>query len=325
MTLTWIESRKLPERFRVIWLATKNSIERKNAAHQLSLDQLIKKVENRQSNGPVPLRQQELTILDLQESKSLPSKGLQESKRILASVPYDWSRTQLIVFAWMRTLLIPLLLLCATPRGHPLIPREGYPMLFSLLLGVTNGLVGSVPMILAPSRVPEEHRELTGNIMTLSYNMGLTTGSLVAYLLDSLIGPPLPSNGCSKITVSFATPVSLLTTTQLSTTFTNMTVPSVVTFASTLLPINSTTLAPMTTALFSAVVHNISSALIPETTTANTGNGEEAETLQQQAEELHQVGVKVEFETWQLEAKTMQRESEARHQKDMLREKPSNR
>nr|CAD7461806.1 unnamed protein product [Timema tahoe] len=82
--------------------------------------------------------------------------------KILASVPYDWSRTQLIVFAWMRTLLIPLLLLCATPRGHPLIPREGYPMLFSLLLGVTNGLVGSVPMILAPSRVPEEHRELTG-------------------------------------------------------------------------------------------------------------------------------------------------------------------
>jgi hypothetical protein len=36
-------------------------------------------------------------------------------------------------------------------------------MLFSLLLGVTNGLVGSVPMIQAPSRVSEEHRELTGN------------------------------------------------------------------------------------------------------------------------------------------------------------------
>nr|CAD7257281.1 unnamed protein product [Timema shepardi] len=208
---------------------------------------------------------------DLQEVKGLLSQDLQESKRILASVPYDWSRTQLIVFAWMRTLLIPLLLLCATPRGHPLIPREGYPMLFSLLLGVTNGLVGSVPMILAPSRVPEEHRELTGNIMTLSYNMGLTTGSLVAYLLDSLIGPPLPSNGCSKITVSFVTPVSLLTTTQLSTTFTNMTVPAVLTFASTLLPINSTTLAPTTTSFFSTVVHNISSALIPETTTANTG------------------------------------------------------
>ncbi|XP_069687819.1 equilibrative nucleoside transporter 4 [Periplaneta americana] len=112
--------------------------------------------------------------------------------KVLASVPYDWSRTQLIVFAWLRTLLVPLLLLCATPRGNPLIPGEGYPMLFSLLLGVTNGLVGSVPMIQAPSRVSEEHRELTGNIMTLSYNIGLTAGSLVAYVLDALLGTPLP-------------------------------------------------------------------------------------------------------------------------------------
>jgi hypothetical protein len=44
-------------------------------------------------------------------------------------------------------------------------------MLFSFLLGVTNGLVGSVPMIQAPSRVSEEHRELTGNqsIMSASF------------------------------------------------------------------------------------------------------------------------------------------------------------
>ncbi|XP_033609927.1 equilibrative nucleoside transporter 4 isoform X2 [Cryptotermes secundus] len=113
--------------------------------------------------------------------------------KVLASVPYDWSRPQLIVFAWLRTLLVPLLLLCATPRGDPLIPGEGYPMLFSLLLGVTNGLVGSVPMIQAPSRVSEEHRELTGNIMTLSYNIGLTAGSLVAYLLDAILGPSHPN------------------------------------------------------------------------------------------------------------------------------------
>lgn len=85
-------------------------------------------------------------------------------------MPYDWSRPQLIVFAWLRTLLVPLLLLCATPRGDPLIPGEGYPMLFSLLLGVTNGLVGSVPMIQAPSRVSEEHRELTGNIVLCQFH-----------------------------------------------------------------------------------------------------------------------------------------------------------
>jgi hypothetical protein len=50
-------------------------------------------------------------------------------------------------------------------------------MLFSLLLGVTNGLVGSVPMIQAPSRVSEEHRELTGNhaVMSTSFNELMST------------------------------------------------------------------------------------------------------------------------------------------------------
>lgn len=83
-------------------------------------------------------------------------------EQVVASVPYEWSRSQLLVFASLRALLVPLLVLCATPRGDPIIPGEGYPLLFSLLLGLTNGLVGSVPMIQAPSRVSEEHRELTG-------------------------------------------------------------------------------------------------------------------------------------------------------------------
>lgn len=87
-------------------------------------------------------------------------------------MPYEWSRSQLLVFASFRAVLIPLLVLCATPRGSPIIPGEGYPLLFSLLLGLTNGLVGSVPMIQAPSRVSEEHRELTGTvIIKTSFNL----------------------------------------------------------------------------------------------------------------------------------------------------------
>lgn len=38
----------------------------------------------------------------------------------------------------------------------------GYPVFFIGLLGLTNGIVGSVPMIQAPRRVSEEHRELAG-------------------------------------------------------------------------------------------------------------------------------------------------------------------
>ncbi|CAG9793845.1 unnamed protein product [Diatraea saccharalis] len=65
-----------------------------------------------------------------------------------------------------------------------------YPIMFSVVLGFSNGLFGSVPMIMAPSRVGREHREIAGNMMTLSYNGGLLSGSLVSYLLLSMLGPP---------------------------------------------------------------------------------------------------------------------------------------
>ncbi|XP_012270453.1 equilibrative nucleoside transporter 4 [Orussus abietinus] len=111
--------------------------------------------------------------------------------KVLASIPYEWTRTQLSYFSGARILLIPLFLLCAIPRQAPILSGEGYPLFFSLLLGLTNGIVGSVPMIQAPSKVPEEHRELAGNIMTLSYTTGLTLGSLMAYILDACLGPPV--------------------------------------------------------------------------------------------------------------------------------------
>jgi len=81
---------------------------------------------------------------------------------VIASVPYEWSRVQLLVFAALRLPLVPLLLMCATPRGAPIIGGEYNAMFFSMIVGLTNGIVGSVPMIQAPSRVPEERRELAG-------------------------------------------------------------------------------------------------------------------------------------------------------------------
>ncbi|CAG5073500.1 Similar to slc29a4: Equilibrative nucleoside transporter 4 (Danio rerio) [Cotesia congregata] len=111
--------------------------------------------------------------------------------KILASISYEWTRTQLVYFSIARILLIPLFLLCAIPRHAPILSSEIYPLLFSWLLGLTNGIVGSVPMIQAPSKVPEEHRELAGNIMTLSYTTGLTLGSLLAYILDAFLGHPV--------------------------------------------------------------------------------------------------------------------------------------
>ncbi|KAI5692298.1 hypothetical protein M8J76_001143 [Diaphorina citri] len=107
--------------------------------------------------------------------------------KVLASMPRNWSKSRLMLLALSRLILIPLFLGCALPRERPLITGEDHALMLSMMLGFTNGVVGSVPMIVAPSKVPEEHRELTGNIMTLSYNLGLTGGSLVAYLLDDMI------------------------------------------------------------------------------------------------------------------------------------------
>lgn len=79
----------------------------------------------------------------------------------------------------MRTVLIPLLLLCCAPRSRPVIAGETPAFIFSAALGVTNGLAGSLPMMLAPAKVPVTLKEVTGNMMTLSYNVGLTAGSLI--------------------------------------------------------------------------------------------------------------------------------------------------
>lgn len=53
-------------------------------------------------------------------------------------------------------------------------------------------------MILAPIRVHENMREITGNLMTFSYLVGVTTGSILSYELHAWINdhsPNVPSSG----------------------------------------------------------------------------------------------------------------------------------
>ncbi|XP_071550430.1 equilibrative nucleoside transporter 4 [Panulirus ornatus] len=111
--------------------------------------------------------------------------------KVLASLPYDWTRRQLVGVSLVRVLFVPLMMLCAGPRTSPVIPGEATPLILSALLGISNGVLGSVPMILAPTKVQDEHRELTGNIMTFSYYVGLTLGASVAYGLDDILGRPI--------------------------------------------------------------------------------------------------------------------------------------
>ena len=64
------------------------------------------------------------------------------------------------------------------------IQGDGWSIFFTCLLGISNGYFGSVPMIMAPSRVPDEFKELGGNIMMWSYSVGLTTGKITGRHAD---------------------------------------------------------------------------------------------------------------------------------------------
>ena len=82
--------------------------------------------------------------------------------QVIASIPYDWSPWRLLGCTLGRVILIPLMLACAAPRGDPYLHHEGWSMVLSAALGLSNGYFGSVPMILAPARVPDEQKEITG-------------------------------------------------------------------------------------------------------------------------------------------------------------------
>ena len=145
--------------------------------------------------------------------------------KLLSGLGYSWSKGELVLWPLARLCLLPLILLCALPRHKPvfqvtrinsfssttLILRQNelIPLLLTGTLGISSGLFGSLPMIQvsvtmvqinlpvlqAPLAVSEEEREVVGNLMTASYCSGLTLGSLLAYWLDSLLGPP-NSNPC---------------------------------------------------------------------------------------------------------------------------------
>ncbi|XP_032896126.1 equilibrative nucleoside transporter 4 [Amblyraja radiata] len=106
--------------------------------------------------------------------------------KILAALPYDWRGLHLLACSSTRVVFIPLFLLCVLPSDQPVFSHPAWPCVFSLLMGISNGYFGSVPMILAAGKVSPEQRELAGNTMTVSYMSGLTLGSAVAYVTFSL-------------------------------------------------------------------------------------------------------------------------------------------
>ncbi|KAM6956774.1 equilibrative nucleoside transporter 3 [Aplochiton taeniatus] len=105
-------------------------------------------------------------------------------------IPGPTSRL-LPVLVMSRTIMVPLLMLCNfQPRDHlhtVLFNQDVFPVVFICLLGLTNGYLGTLPMIYGPKVVPRELAEATGVVMSFFLTLGLALGSAFSVLLVHLM------------------------------------------------------------------------------------------------------------------------------------------
>ncbi|XP_066250775.1 equilibrative nucleoside transporter 4 isoform X1 [Euwallacea similis] len=131
--------------------------------------------------------------------------------KMIASGARYWTGSRLVKCSIMRLILIPLMIMCVAPRRSPKFSAEITAFIYSIILGLTNGILGSVPMIQAPTKVDDRHRELTGNMMTLMYMFGLAAGSLVAYSIENGLGP-VDDHPCAIAPYNLPVPDAFATT-----------------------------------------------------------------------------------------------------------------
>lgn len=95
-------------------------------------------------------------------------------------VPGPTSR-MLPLLVILRTVLVPLFILCNyQPRYHlhnVFFAHDLFPVVFICLLGISNGYLGTLPMIYGPKVVPRELAEPAGVVMSFFLTLGLAVGS----------------------------------------------------------------------------------------------------------------------------------------------------
>ncbi|XP_051507018.1 equilibrative nucleoside transporter 3-like isoform X2 [Myxocyprinus asiaticus] len=101
-------------------------------------------------------------------------------------VPGPTSR-KLPLLVLFRTVLVPLFVFCNyQPRYHlhnVFFAHDLFPVVFVCLLGISNGYLGTLPMIYGPKVVPRELAEPAGVIMSFFLTFGLAVGSAFSVAL----------------------------------------------------------------------------------------------------------------------------------------------
>ncbi|NXG08122.1 S29A3 protein, partial [Sakesphorus luctuosus] len=91
----------------------------------------------------------------------------------------------------LRTIFLPLFILSNyQPRAHiqrVVFNQDIYPVVFTALLGLSNGYLGTLVMIYGPKIVPKELAEAAGVVMTFYLMLGLAVGSACAVFVVHLV------------------------------------------------------------------------------------------------------------------------------------------
>ncbi|XP_032868328.1 equilibrative nucleoside transporter 3 [Amblyraja radiata] len=113
-------------------------------------------------------------------------------RQITAWIQIPGPKSRLLpILVLLRTMFLPLFIFCNyQPREHLHIvsfAHDIYPAIFIVVLGFTNGYLGTLPMIYGPRIVSKELSEHTGIVMSFFLALGLAAGSAFSVLIVHLI------------------------------------------------------------------------------------------------------------------------------------------
>ncbi|KFQ97718.1 Equilibrative nucleoside transporter 3, partial [Nipponia nippon] len=113
-------------------------------------------------------------------------------RQITAWIQVPGPKSKLLpVLVLLRTIFVPLFILSNyQPRAHirtVVFNQDVYPVVFTALLGLSNGYLGTLVIIYGPKIVPKELAEAAGVVMTFYLMLGLAVGSACSVLVVHLV------------------------------------------------------------------------------------------------------------------------------------------
>ncbi|NXG70892.1 S29A3 protein, partial [Baryphthengus martii] len=113
-------------------------------------------------------------------------------RQITAWIQAPGPKSKLLpAFVLLRTTFLPLFILSNyQPRAHiqtVVFSQDIYPVVFTVLLGLSNGYLGTLVMIYGPKIVPKELAEAAGVVMTFYLMLGLAVGSACSVIIVHLV------------------------------------------------------------------------------------------------------------------------------------------